>query len=57
MESYTIETHYTNRTEYYPTHSLWAANLIAAKFAKNNGVRNVIIIDNITKELKKIIVC
>ena len=52
---YTIQTNYPNRKEYYLCNSLWAANLIAAKFKKNIDAESVFVVDNETFEILTIL--
>lgn len=44
-----LNIHYTNRTEYYPLNSLWAANLIAINRMRNDeNITDIEIVDNNT---------
>jgi len=48
----TLHIHYTNRTEYNPLNSLWAANLIAINTMRNDPrITHIDIVDNNTGEL------
>lgn len=48
----TLHIHYTNRTEYNPLSSLWAANLIAINTMRNDSrITYIDIVDNATGEV------
>ena len=50
----TLYVHYSNRTEYYPFTSQWAANLIAIDAMRQDiRIEYVEMVDNVTKEIYK----
>lgn len=50
----TLYIHYSNRTEYYPLTSKWAANLIAINMMRQDiRIEYVEMVDNTTLEIYK----